>query len=160
MLGLQPISCNSCFSRLMDFNLLLHIFLLYVLIHQKHIFPCGIQLLNFQSMCSRGTIYACMYGSRGEAGGLFPLKSHKIVGFLSNTGPDPLKNHEATKSAFNVWPSSARQRNAISMAFRWRSDGGPFIAVFGSPIPHQLKRDQRPPSDKTFWIRAWLGWRK
>ena len=28
-------------------------------------------------------------------------------GFLSNTGPDPLKNHKATKPAFNVGPSSA-----------------------------------------------------
>ena len=29
------------------------------------------------------------------------------------TGPESLKNHKATKPAFNVWPSSARQRNAI-----------------------------------------------
>ena len=42
-----------------------------------------------------------------------PLKNHKNIGFLSNTGPDPLKNHKATKPAFNVRPSSARQRNAI-----------------------------------------------
>ena len=28
-------------------------------------------------------------------------------------GPDPLKNHEATKLAFNVGPTSARQRNVI-----------------------------------------------
>ena len=33
--------------------------------------------------------------------------------FHSNTGPDPLKNHKATKLAFNVGPSSVRQRNAI-----------------------------------------------
>ena len=38
-----------------------------------------------------------------------PLKNHKNIGFLSNTGPDPLKNHKTTKPAFNVWPSSARQ---------------------------------------------------
>ena len=41
------------------------------------------------------------------------LKSLKPIGFLSNTGPDALKNHKATKPAFNVGPSSARQRNAI-----------------------------------------------
>ena len=29
------------------------------------------------------------------------------------TGPDPLKNHKATKPTFNVVPLSARQRNAI-----------------------------------------------
>ena len=34
-------------------------------------------------------------------------------GFLSDTGPDPLKDHKATKLAVNVGPSSALQRNAI-----------------------------------------------
>ena len=37
-----------------------------------------------------------------------PEKSQKYR-FLSNTGPDPLKNHKVTKSAFNVGPSSAHQ---------------------------------------------------
>ena len=41
-----------------------------------------------------------------------PEKSQNIE-FLSNTGLDPLKNHKAAKSAFNVEPTSARQRNAI-----------------------------------------------
>ena len=44
-----------------------------------------------------------------------PLKIIKYIRFLSNTGQDPLKNHKATKLAFNVDPSSARQRNAILM---------------------------------------------
>ena len=42
-----------------------------------------------------------------------PLKNEKNIGFLSNAGPDPLKNHKATKPAFNVEPSWACQRNAI-----------------------------------------------
>ena len=45
--------------------------------------------------------------------------------------PPPLKNHKnykATKPAFNVGPSSARQRNA----FRWRADDDPLIMIFGS----------------------------
>ena len=37
-----------------------------------------------------------------------PGKNHKYIFFLSNTGPDPLKNHKATKPEFNVGPSSAR----------------------------------------------------
>ena len=41
------------------------------------------------------------------------LKNHKNIGFLSNSGPDLLKNHKATEPAFNVGSSSARQRNAI-----------------------------------------------
>ena len=36
-------------------------------------------------------------------------KNHKSIGSLSNTGLDPLKNHKATKPAFTVGPSSARQ---------------------------------------------------
>ena len=58
-----------------------------------------------------------MYGCRGGGGGAGgenpPLKNHKNIGFLSNTSPDPLKNHKATKPAFNVGPSLARQGNAI-----------------------------------------------
>ena len=49
----------------------------------------------------------------GGGGGGTPLKNHKNIGFLSNSGPDALKNYEATEPAFNVGPSSAHQRNAI-----------------------------------------------
>ena len=49
-----------------------------------------------------------MGGSRGgDRGSGPPLKNHKNIGFLSNTGPDPLKNHKATKPALNVGQSSA-----------------------------------------------------
>ena len=68
-----------------------------------------------------------------------PPKNHKNIGFLSNSGPDPLKNHKATEPAFNFGLSSARQRNAIQMVFRWRADDGPLIVIFGSPTPHQKK---------------------
>ena len=44
----------------------------------------------------------------GGAGGPDPLKITKL-GFLSNTGPDLMKPHKATKPAFNVGPLSARQ---------------------------------------------------
>ena len=47
-----------------------------------------------------------------------PLKNNRNIGFLSITGPDFLKNHIATKLAFNVGPTSARQGNAISLAGR------------------------------------------
>ena len=38
-----------------------------------------------------------------------PLKSQENIGFRSNSGPDPLKNHKAVKPAFNG-PPPARQR--------------------------------------------------
>ena len=62
----------------------------------------------------------CMCGSRGGGGGggggrgsRLQLKNHKNIGILSNTGADPLKNHNPTKRALSVGPSSAHQRNAI-----------------------------------------------
>ena len=64
---------------------------------------------------------------RGEPGVRpAPLKNHKNIGFLGNTGPDPMENHKASKPALYVGPPSARQRNAILMAFRWWTDDGPF----------------------------------
>ena len=56
---------------------------------------------------------------RGSSGGSKVFQTHPTpeklqnYGFISNTCPDPLKNHKATKPAFNIGPSSARQRNAI-----------------------------------------------
>ena len=32
----------------------------------------------------------------GRQGVWTPRKNHKAIGLLSNTGPDPLKNHKAT----------------------------------------------------------------
>ena len=52
-------------------------------------------------------------GGGGDRGSNSLLKIHKNIGFLSNAGPDPLKNHKATKPAFDVGLSLARQRNAI-----------------------------------------------
>ena len=37
-----------------------------------------------------------------------PGKSKINIGFLSNTCPDPLKNHKTTKPVFNVGPTSSR----------------------------------------------------
>ena len=54
--------------------------------------------------------------SEGGTGGpdLPPLKNHKYIGFLNNICSNTLKNHKATKPAFNVGPSSAPQQNAIA----------------------------------------------
>ena len=69
-----------------------------------------------------------------------PAGNDKNIGFLSNIDLVSLKNHKATKPAFNGGPLSARQRNAISMAFHWRADDGPFIAVLGSSLPSSTKK--------------------
>ena len=49
----------------------------------------------------------------GGTGGRTPLKNHKNIGFLRNTGLIPMESHKAIKTAFNVGPSSARKQNAI-----------------------------------------------
>ena len=41
-------------------------------------------------------------------GGQGVRKNHKNIGFLSNTGLDPLKNNKTTKPVFNVGPSFRR----------------------------------------------------
>ena len=53
---------------------------------------------NFISSCA---------DPEGVTGGPYPpppptLENHKAIGFHSNTGPDRLENHKATKPAFNV----------------------------------------------------------
>ena len=55
-----------------------------------------------------------------------PPEKSQNIGFRSNTGPDPLKNGKATKPAFNLGPSSLRQRNETP--FKWRFVGGPMMA--------------------------------
>ena len=95
-------------------------------------------------------------------------KKHRALGFLSNTGPDPLVIYKAIKSAVKVRTSlSARQRNAISMPFRWRADDSPFSG-FGSSLPPQqlkswkklLKLDTPPPPRQNFpelsLVRNWV----
>ena len=67
-----------------------------------------------------------MRGSRGVRDrGSRPVKK---LGFLSNTGLDPLRSHKATKPAFNAGPLLA----IASMVFRWQADDGPLLVVFGS----------------------------
>ena len=62
-------------------------------------------------------------GDGGMGGGVSdppPLKNHKNIGFLSNTGPDSLK----TKACIKCWA-------AIEMAFRWQThDVPPFLVLF------------------------------
>ena len=74
----------------------------------------GAILHSALSMIQRRVVSQCMCGSRGgDRGSRPPLKNHKNIGLLSNTGLDPLKNHKAIKPTFNVGPTSARQCNAI-----------------------------------------------
>ena len=71
-----------------------------------------------------------MRGSRGGTGVRtappHPLKNHKNIGFLSNSGPDLLKNHKATKPAIQFWDiiSTPAKRHLK----KWHFAGGPMMA--------------------------------
>ena len=65
----------------------------------------------------------------GGQGVRTPLKNHKNIGFPSNIDPDSLKSQSYIKPGFNGGPLSTRQENAISMAFRWWADDGPFLVA-------------------------------
>ena len=64
-------------------------------------------ILNQLSAC------AVPEGGAGDLPPPPPLKNHKNIGFLSNTDPDPLENHKATKPAFNAGPTAACKQNTI-----------------------------------------------
>ena len=91
-----------------------------------------------------------------EQGARIPLENHLAKGFLNDNGTDPLKsqNYQDTNVASSVGSSSARQRNAIQMAFRWRANYGALLMVFGSS--HQLTKIELDPSYKTYWIRSYI----
>ena len=82
--------------------------------------PLSSLMLYQLSHCAPKDIYI-MGGSRGrDRGSGSTLKNHKIIAFLCNTvntGPDPLKNHKATKPAFNVGPSLGHF-NGVSLVGR------------------------------------------
>ena len=58
-------------------------------------------------------VHGCIHKGAGGLDRPPPPEKSQKLGFLSNTGPDPLKNHKAAKPELNVGSSSAQQRNAI-----------------------------------------------
>ena len=87
-----------------------------------------------------------MGGSRGGTGGPDPPPSKRSqkIGFLSNTGPDPLKNRKATWPEFDIRPLLRRQRNAI----RWKADDGTLLVVFLSSLLSSTKKTTATKNNK------------
>ena len=106
----------------------------YQTLNKIHITTKG--RMRMHAVSSNNTSTDCLHAMCGFRGVDPPPPHRKItkIGFLSNTGPDPVKS-QTTKPAINVGPSSARQRYAISMAFRWRADDGPLLVVFSILSP-------------------------
>ena len=72
-----------------------------------------------------------------------PPEKSQNIGFLSNSGPDPLKNYKATEPAFN----SPDHQHASETPFEWHFAGGPMMAhlkcYLDPPTPHQLKKKKK-----------------
>ena len=53
----------------------------------------------------------------GRESGPPPPENHKNIGFLSKTGPNPLKSHKATKTNTHCWviigPAAKRHLNDV-----------------------------------------------
>ena len=65
----------------------------------------------------------------GDRGFRSPLKNNKNITFLSNTGPDTLKNHKATM------PAMLGHHWHVSERFRWRADDGPLLGGIRNQDP-------------------------
>ena len=66
-----------------------------------------------------------MRGSRGGGGaGAPPPENHRNIGFISNTGPEPLKI-EKLPSQHSIL---GHRRHASETSFKWRFAGGPMMA--------------------------------
>ena len=87
---------------------------------------------------------------RGDRGSGTPLKNHKNIGFLINTGPDPLK---ATKLQ-SQYSMLGQHRHASETPFIWRFAGGPMMArlqwYLDPSSPHQLKTKSSKPLWQNF----------
>ena len=79
-----------------------------------------------------------MYRSRGVTEGLDPppLKNHKAMGFVNNTGSDPKKITKLPSQHSMLGPSAKRHLNSVLLV----GDNGLFLVVFGSSPPSSTKK--------------------
>ena len=95
----------------------------YYVVQYLGMLHCRLQRYHTRNRTLRSSLIHCMFlvntwldthGHIQRGTGVLtpPSKNHKIIGFLSNIGQDPLKNHKATKPVFNFVPSLACQQNA------------------------------------------------
>ena len=69
-----------------------------------------------------------------------PLKNHKNIGFLSNTGPDPLKIKKLP--SYHLILGHHRPISVSETPFKWRFAGRPMMARFKCYLDSHKKRCQ------------------
>ena len=142
----------------MRFDLWLPISLSILMLLSRYGPKKGLYFLYTKMTC----LIPCADLEGGGQGSGTLLENYKNIGFLSNTGPFPLKITKLPIQHSMLGHHRPRQRNAIQMAFCWRAVKGPLIVVFGSILSSSNYKKERKkkhcqswtPSDKTFWIRA------
>ena len=71
---------------------------------------------------------------------ILPTEKSQIIVFLSNTGPDAMKNLLSQHSMLG------HHRHASKTPFKWRLTGGPMMArlqwYLDPSSPHQLKKNK------------------
>ena len=113
---------------------------------------CMQQNQIFHDMCQY------MRGSRGGGQGVLPSPPPgKVIGFHSNTGPDPLKITKLPSQHSML----GHHRRASESPLKWPFGGGSIMARLKWYLdpPYQTKKqtNKKPrqswtPSDNTFWI--------
>ena len=123
----------------MKFNILLGKRKLIALLHYFLVVLCLSVFCVSLSRC----------GSRGGGGqGVWaPPKNHKNIWFSSNTGPDTLKNRKY-QASIQCWVNNGTPAERHLMAFRWRDDDGPLIAVLGSSFLSSTKNQNKKQKKK------------
>ena len=92
-----------------------------------------------------------------------PWKITKNIGFLSNTGPDPLKKKakktpQSYQASIQLWaiidvPAKCRL-NGVLLVGRWWLAYSSICLDGLSPLNKKKKKKSWTPSDKSFWIWA------
>ena len=93
-------------------------FVTYCLFEQQRLRRGCTNAQTRQAICFPFTLITCADPEGGGGGGQGArMKNHKNIGFLSNTGPDPLEYH-------SQYSMLCHHRHAIETPFKWRFEGG------------------------------------
>ena len=100
------------------------------------ILPSSVRSIKNQNLPVPGGGSSACADPEGDRGSGPPWKITKNIGFLSNTGSDPLKN----QAAIQCWTIIGLPAKRHLIAFRWWADNGPLLVIFWSSLPWSTKK--------------------
>ena len=79
----------------------------------------------------------------------------KNIGFLSNTGPYPLKKAQSYQASTQCWAIIGPPAKRHLMAFLWRADDGPLLVPIGSSfLSSKKKKRKKKEKEKNFTFQS------